>query len=1385
LPPGSTSFRIFQSLASSVRAAAFCAARVSCGGLFAVAAYATEYHVSLTGNDTALGTAAQPWRTIQRAVNAAAAGDTVLIHAGVYAERVTVSGKSASAVLPIIISSAPGEQAIVDQTGVTPPDGGSALLRIQNSNFITVRGLELRNYKTSSEAKTPMGIFITGACNGVCIEQNKVHGIWQSNAVLHNFDANAHGIAAYGNAATPINNLVLDSNEVYDLRLGASEAVVLNGNVTNFQVVRNIFHDCNNIGIDFIGFEGVNGNVSLDQARNGLCAQNEIYNIDTQFNPSYGGNFSGSFPDEDARNETRAAAGIYVDGGANIVIERNHVHHCNFGMEVASEHSGRNASSITVRNNLLRSNHVAGLFMGGADTNNGGITNCAFTHNTIYQNDTAGYGGGQIGIQYHIASTIIRHNIIVCNPGTSQFVLYEATDGSFATNAIDWNLYSGAPANSGEFSWQGSSKSTFSIWQSSSSQDAHSFFAASPGFVNAAAADFNLLSNAAAVDAGDPAFAPAAGELDFDGLDRLVNGRVDIGTDEFGVAAPSVQFDVSSYPAVAENAGPVMVRLVRSGDASVAFDVTLTTGNPGDTAVADTDYVAHSGTNVHFDVDQAEATVPIQLIDRPGVQNSRFFTVQISAPTSGAVLGLRSTATAIIKDAAGVLAINLPAASTIDVNENASPVQIPIIRSNGTDGAVGFRITVTNGSATSGSDFTAPATLQSMAHNIATLHVPIPIVNSATTEPSETFAVTISAPTGGATLGAVKSVTVRILDVDSTSPSAPAITIPSTSGSKITGLDPGDDYSIEGTAADNKGVARVEITLNGDLIGDAALANPGAANSTWSLPIIPVGGLNTLTAQAFDTSGRQSTLTTRTFIATRPLAVNFNDTLGSVTTGFTPSPTPREVGRSYTIAATPKAGGVFTGWTIGGFTPAQFGQLGIVGSSLAKQTLTFTFREGLTLTANFVTNPYTASVIGTYSGLVKASPNEPERAPPAGDGSAPGLSTEGYLTATVMSTGAFSSKLTIDGFVLNLAGAFDHQGRARFGTARAFTQTVARPNKPSLIVKLDIGGPPLSTAPAGRIIGEVTALQFPQSAGAASVSIVEADRAYFTGLTTALTVPDAYLTVTGTAPSPTGRTDGVFTIRLPSIPLASQPLRIFSVLTERDYAQGDGTGSMRISKAGVVTLRATLADGAAFTASGTLTEDLRVALFAQLYGLKGFLSAPIQLNDAEPDSDLKAETGKTVLWSRPFMNTSHYYPFGWAETIEVDLLGAKYAATGPSVLRAANGAPLQAADADGNVTLTFSQGQLSADLVKSANLNPANIVTTVPSNEPTFTMTVNRTTGTITGFLDHTDDTRPAYQAIIFQKGPDAGAYGYFLTKPPVPIDFTGEGGRVLIIGQP
>ncbi len=58
---------------------------------FAKASLAATYYVSTSGSDSNPGTQSQPWKTIQKAANTVAAGDTVTVDAGTYNERINVS----------------------------------------------------------------------------------------------------------------------------------------------------------------------------------------------------------------------------------------------------------------------------------------------------------------------------------------------------------------------------------------------------------------------------------------------------------------------------------------------------------------------------------------------------------------------------------------------------------------------------------------------------------------------------------------------------------------------------------------------------------------------------------------------------------------------------------------------------------------------------------------------------------------------------------------------------------------------------------------------------------------------------------------------------------------------------------------------------------------------------------------------------------------------------------------------------------------------------------------------------------------------------------------------------------------------------------------------
>ena len=69
-----------------------------------------EYHVSVNGNDNNRGSESSPFRTINRAAQAAYPGDVITVHEGVYREWVNPPHGGESDDKRIVYRAAPGEQ---------------------------------------------------------------------------------------------------------------------------------------------------------------------------------------------------------------------------------------------------------------------------------------------------------------------------------------------------------------------------------------------------------------------------------------------------------------------------------------------------------------------------------------------------------------------------------------------------------------------------------------------------------------------------------------------------------------------------------------------------------------------------------------------------------------------------------------------------------------------------------------------------------------------------------------------------------------------------------------------------------------------------------------------------------------------------------------------------------------------------------------------------------------------------------------------------------------------------------------------------------------------------------------------------------------------------
>ena len=487
--------------------------------LSASAATTSSLYVSTHGRDSNPGTKQKPFLTVQHAADVAKPADTINLFGGKYCERLAVTTSGNANQGYITFRSAPGEHAVLDGSCLTPQVGDSPMVALRNVSYVKIEHLEVGNYRTADPTRVPAGIRVYGHGSHIEIRDNDVHNIEQTYPGREGpgHGANGFGIAVYGtDAKSPITDLIVDGNEVHNLQTGSSESLVLNGNVTNFRVTHNRVHNNNNIGIDIIGFEHTAPDPSVDRARNGIVADNHVYDITSRGNPAYG---------SDANSD-----GIYVDGGTHVVIERNILNNVDFGIELASEHLHGNTSYIIARNNLITFCHTAGISIGGYDEKRGSTHDTMIVNNTLYKNDAWHTGTGEIQMQFYLRNNVFKNNIVYI--GDSNQALRSRSgrmDPNTPTVTFDHNLYySPAGANGVKWSLDGKDYSSFQAYVKATGEDRNSKFA-DPKFVDPSAHNFHLQQDSPAIGAGVNLGKDIVGSDDLDGKPRCTNDKINIG----------------------------------------------------------------------------------------------------------------------------------------------------------------------------------------------------------------------------------------------------------------------------------------------------------------------------------------------------------------------------------------------------------------------------------------------------------------------------------------------------------------------------------------------------------------------------------------------------------------------------------------------------------------------------------------------------------------------------------------------------------------------------------------------------------------------------------------------------------------------------------------
>jgi len=387
-----------------------------------------------------------------------------------------------------------------------------------------------------------------------------------------------------------------------------------------------------------------------------------------------------------------------------------------------------------------------------------------------------------------------------------------------------------------------------------------------------------------------------------------------------------------------------------------------------------------------------------------------------------------------------------------------------------------------------------------------------------------------------------------------------------------------------------------------------------------------------------------------------------------------------------------------------------------------------------TATVNVASTQVTL-VTGSYTGLIVPT----GETPPGNDLH----NASGLLTVKISPNGNFSGKALIGGATLPFAGKFNPNGTASFKPASSATFPLVKKGK----VPVTFGNLALSFDGEGiaATIGEI--------------AVATADRAAFDGKTS-LVDPRFLIN------------KGKYTGILPS--------KEQDVLLVTEFPQGHGIGNITVTKQGKFTFKGRLADGTPLTMSGPLASNYTVPLYAALYAKKGSIGGVVTLDDTQAESDL---SGTDFLWLRPAQTKAPVYLAGWPAGVKIDLLGATYV-----VSKTASVLPNLGAEnpTTGNAEIQFAAGKLPSPAPDPFDLNISikNKVTNVPTTDKTRKVTISASTGAVTGFFFHTgDQKKAAFKGVIYQKGPEAGAFGYFLSAA-VKNGPAGESGSVVLVAK-
>ncbi|WP_254626290.1 nitrous oxide reductase family maturation protein NosD [Myxococcus sp. CA039A] len=301
--------------------------------------FTREWVVSPSGNDAGDGSAAQPLRTINKAISQAGPGEVIRVQAGTYAERVIIGANAKPGT--------EGGKITLQGEGsprIIPGAGSGAMVQVRQPHWV-IDGFEL------DVQRQP--IF------GVTFEGN-VAGSTLVNSELHHGGGGA-GVTTYNKAT----GAIIENNHIHDFLKTTgnqdSHGIVVQPTSKDITVRNNDIHDNSGDSVQCLGPEGFS---SLPPADGVLVENNHFYNnrenavdIKTCYGVVIRNNRMHQFrPSSTAKGDV-----VVVHYSANnVMVEDNEIYDGAKGISVGGNHEGPVPSGIVVRRNRVHDITAAG-----------------------------------------------------------------------------------------------------------------------------------------------------------------------------------------------------------------------------------------------------------------------------------------------------------------------------------------------------------------------------------------------------------------------------------------------------------------------------------------------------------------------------------------------------------------------------------------------------------------------------------------------------------------------------------------------------------------------------------------------------------------------------------------------------------------------------------------------------------------------------------------------------------------------------------------------------------------------------------------------------------------------------------------------------------------